>query len=235
MSVSEISASTQNYLKAVWSLQEWSDEPVTLRALADRASVRISTASDAVRRLTEQGLLEHTPYADISLSAQGRAYAVAMVRRHRLIEAFLVRSLGYRWDQVHDEAEALEHAVSDFMIERIDEHLGHPRRDPHGDPIPTVDGEIERLDAALLSDVSIGARVRIERISDADPALLQYLDEHGVGFGTEMQTRPGSPFSDAIEVVLDSGTALPLGRSATDALWVTVLTESGPAEGGSHD
>ncbi len=223
MSVSEISASTQNYLKAVWSLQEWSDEPVTLRALADRAGVRISTASDAVRRLTEQGLLEHTPYADIALSTEGRGYAVAMVRRHRLIEAFLVRSLGYRWDQVHDEAEALEHAVSDFMIERIDEHLGHPTRDPHGDPIPTVDGEIERLDAVLLTGVPTGSRVRIERISDADPALLQYLDEHGIGYGTEVETRPGAPFSDAIEVALGSGETLPLGKSATDAVWVTMM------------
>lgn len=223
MSVSDLSASSQNYLKAVWTLQEWSDEAVTLSTLAERAGVRLSTASEAVRRLTEQGLLEHTPYGAITLSSEGRAYAVAMVRRHRLIESFLVITLGYRWDQVHDEAEALEHAVSDFMIERIDEHLGHPARDPHGDPIPTVDGEVHRPDAAPLTDIAVGSRVRVERISDADPELLQYLEEHGVGVGTVLATRAGAPFSGSIEVTVEaSGVALPFGRSATDAVWVTL-------------
>ena len=223
MSVSDLSASSQNYLKAVWTLQEWSDDPVTLSTLAERAGVRMSTASDAVRRLADQGLLEHTPYGAITLSSRGRAYAVAMVRRHRLIESFLVMTLGYRWDQVHDEAEALEHAVSDFMIGRIDEHLGHPSKDPHGDPIPSVDGEVHRPDATPLTEIAVGARVRVERISDADPELLQYLEEHGVGVGTVLATAEGAPFSDSIEVTIDpSGIALPFGRSATDAVWVTL-------------
>lgn len=223
MSVSDLSASSQNYLKAVWTLQEWSDDPVTLSTLAERAGVRMSTASDAVRRLADQGLLEHTPYGAITLSSRGRAYAVAMVRRHRLIESFLVMTLGYRWDQVHDEAEALEHAVSDFMIDRIDEHLGHPSKDPHGDPIPSVDGEVHRPDATPLTEIAVGARVRVERISDADPELLQYLEEHGVGVGTVLATAEGAPFSDSIEVTIDpSGIALPFGRSATDAVWVTL-------------
>ncbi|XPP27207.1 MAG: metal-dependent transcriptional regulator [Leucobacter sp.] len=223
MSVSDLSASSQNYLKAVWTLQEWSDDPVTLSTLAERAGVRMSTASDAVRRLADQGLLEHTPYGAITLSSRGRAYAVAMVRRHRLIESFLVMTLGYRWDQVHDEAEALEHAVSDFMIDRIDEHLGHPSKDPHGDPIPSVDGEVHRPDATPLTEIAVGARVRVERISDADPELLQYLEEHGVGVGTVLATGEGAPFSDSIEVTIDpSGIALPFGRSATDAVWVTL-------------
>lgn len=221
MSVSDLSASSQNYLKAVWTLQEWSDDEVTLSMLAERAGVRMSTASDAVRRLSDQGLLDHTPYGAITLTPRGRGYAVAMVRRHRLIESFLVMTLGYRWDQVHDEAEALEHAVSDFMIERIDEHLGHPTRDPHGDPIPSGDGKVHRPDAVPLTGVAIGSRVSVERISDADPALLQYLEEHGVGVGTLLETRPGPPYSEAIEVVVvGTDTTLPLGRSATDELWV---------------
>lgn len=224
VSVSEISASSQNYLKAVWSLQEWSDEAVTLSTLAERAGVRLSTASDAVRRLTEQGLLEHTPYGAITLSPEGRAYAVAMVRRHRLIETFLVVTLGYRWDQVHDEAEALEHAVSDFMVDRIDESLGFPTRDPHGDPIPAASGQIEALHATPLTEIALGSRVRVERISDSDAGLLQYLEEHGVGVGTELLLRAGAPFSDSVEVALvDSDLVLSLGRSATDAVWATVV------------
>lgn len=149
MSVSALSASSQNYLKAVWSLGEWSDEPVTASTLAARVGVKLSTASDAIRKLTDQGLLEHARYGAVTLTPEGRALAVAMVRRHRLIETFLVDVLDYDWDQVHDEAETLEHAVSDFLIERIDEKLGHPDRDPHGDPIPRADGTVQKPHAVL--------------------------------------------------------------------------------------
>jgi DtxR family Mn-dependent transcriptional regulator len=224
MSVSKLSTSSQNYLKAVWSLGEWSDAPVTASTLAARVGVRLSTASDAVRKLTDQGLLEHTPYGAIALTVEGRAHAVAMVRRHRLIETFLVEVLGYRWDQVHDEAENLEHAVSDFMIERIDEHLGFPQRDPHGDPIPRADGTVSRPDAGLLTDLEAGKRGRVERISDADSELLQFFAEHGIGVGTLLVAHPGAPYSDAMGVVVEGrGAPLPLGRSATDAVWVTEL------------
>lgn len=224
MSVSELSTSSQNYLKATWALGEWSDEPVTASVLATRVGVRISTASDAIRKLTDQGLMEHTPYGAVSLTIQGRAHAVAMVRRHRLIETFLVQVLGYRWDQVHDEAETLEHAVSDFMIERIDAHLGFPTRDPHGDPIPQADGTVARPDAILLSDLGPDQRARVERISDEDPELLQFFAERDIGVHTTLTTRAGAPYSGVLEVsVEDSGDPLPLGRSATESVWVKPL------------
>ena len=221
MSVSKLSTSSQNYLKAVWSLGEWSDAPVTASTLAARVGVRLSTASDAVRKLTDQGLLEHTPYGAIALTAEGRAHAVAMVRRHRLIETFLVEVLGYRWDQVHDEAEHLEHAVSDFLVDRIDEHLGHPARDPHGDPIPSADGRVARPDAVLLADVPPESRVRVERISDTDPDMLQFFAERGIGVGTVLETRAGEPYSDSIGVVLGDD-ALALGRTAAASVWVSL-------------
>lgn len=221
MSVSQLSASSQNYLKAIWSLQEWSEEPVTPSILAARVGVRLSTASDAVRKLTDQGLLDHAPYGAVSLTAEGREYAVAMVRRHRLIESFLVRVLGYRWDQVHDEAETLEHAVSDFMVQRIDEHLGHPTRDPHGDPIPRADGTVSRPDAIPLSALEPGRQARVERISDADPGLLQFFAERGVDVGSTIATQPAEPYSEALGVLVEGqGQPLALGRSATDAVWV---------------
>lgn len=224
MSVSTLSASTQNYLKAIWTLGEWSSDPVTASTLAARVGVKLSTASDAVRKLTDQGLLQHAPYGAVTLTAEGRTHAVAMVRRHRLIETFLVAVLGYRWDQVHDEAETLEHAVSDFMIDRIDEHLGHPARDPHGDPIPRRDGTIDQPDAVVLTALDPGTRARVERISDDDPGLLQYFAEHGVGYGAIVETRPGAPFSDAVDLAIDdAATSLSLGRAATDAVWVTPL------------
>lgn len=222
MSVSTLSASNQNYLKAIWSLGEWSDAPVTASSVAARTGVKLSTASDAIRKLTDQGLVVHAPYGAVTLTAEGRTHALGMVRRHRLIESFLVEMLRYRWDQVHDEAETLEHAVSDFMIDRIDDLLGHPDRDPHGDPIPTRDGTVSRPDAMRLTALAAGKQARVERISDDDSALLQFFADHGIGYGTLLEARAAAPYSDTVEVTIgDSGAKLPLGRAATDAVWVS--------------
>lgn len=224
MSVSTLSESTQNYLKAVWSLGEWSDVPVTASMVAARTGVALSTASDAIRKLSTQGLLEHARYSAVSLTPEGRSHAVTMVRRHRLIESFLVEVLRYRWDQVHEEADMLEHAVSDFMIDRIDELLGYPERDPHGDPIPGADGTVTRPDAVLLTSVGAGARVRVERISDDDSELLQFFADHGIVYGTVLETRAAALYTDTLEVaVVEHEAVLPLGRSATNAVWVAML------------
>lgn len=224
MSVSTLSESSQNYVKAVWSLGEWSDEPVTASTVAARVGVKISTASDAIRKLTDQGLLEHARYGAVTLTPEGRAHAVAMVRRHRLIETFLVDVLGYRWDEVHEEAESLEHAVSDLLVERIDAHLGHPERDPHGDPIPTAAGDVLRPYAIRLAELGAERRASVERIADDDPAMLQFFADHGIRVGGVLETRPAAPYSDTVEVVIeDGGARLPLGRSASDAVWVRPL------------
>lgn len=223
MSVSELSASTQDYLKAVWSLSEWSGTPVTPKLISEKMGLKLSSVSDAVRKLSAQGLLHHAPYGSVELTEAGRTHAVAMVRRHRLIETFLVRVLGYGWDQVHDEAENLEHAVSDFMVERIDELLEHPSRDPHGDPIPSADGSVFLPEAVQLSEVRPGSVVVVERISDADPALLQFFQERSIVLGARVLVSEGAPFSDALDVRIDEGEApIALGRSATDALYVSV-------------
>lgn len=223
MSVSELSTSAQNYLKAVWSLAEWSKDPVTTSAIAERVGVRLSTVSDAVRKLADQGLLEHTRYGAIGLSTTGREHALSMVRRHRLLETFLVEVLGYGWEEVHDEAEHLEHAVSDLLVDRIDALLGRPVRDPHGDPIPTADGEVELPDARLLTEVPAGTSVVVERISDADPRLLTFCAEHGIIVGAILDVRTGPAFSDSLEVsVPGASSQVPLGVSATDAIWVSI-------------
>lgn len=222
MSVSRLSTSSQNYLKVVWVLQEWSPEPVTPSAIAVRAGVRLSTASDAIRKLAGQGLLEHSPYGAVELSAEGRRLAVEMVRRHRLIETFLVEVLGYGWEQVHDEAETLEHAVSDFMVERMDEVLGHPRRDPHGDPIPGPDGQVELPDAVVLSALEPGTAGTVERISDADPGLLQFFADRGIGVGAQVEVHAGAPYSESIELHVEGRRdPLALGRPAAEMVWVS--------------
>lgn len=222
MSVAKLSASTQNYLKAVWSLTEWSDAPATPTLIAEKTGLKLSSVSDAVRKLTSQGLLHHAPYGAVELTDEGRAYAIAMVRRHRLIESFLVTALGYGWEQVHDEAEHLEHAVSDFMIDRIDEFLGFPARDPHGDPIPHADGSVSRPEAEPLTEVGAGGAVVVERISDDDPALLQFFHDQGIVIGARLAVSEGAPFSESLEVRVDpAGEAIALGRAASDALYVS--------------
>lgn len=176
----EISATSQDYLKAIWTAREWGGQPISTTALAAKFAVTTATVSDTVKRLVANGLVVHEPYKAISLTREGEHHAVRMVRRHRLIETFLVTSLGYAWDEVHDEAERLEHAVSDELIDRIDVLLGHPHRDPHGDPIPSTAGALDYpRDVVPLADATPG-RYRITRISDADPGRLGYFRARGL-------------------------------------------------------
>ena len=180
MPLSELSVSTQNYLKEIWSLEEWTKTPATASALAERMGLRISSVSDGLKRLAAADLIEHQPYGAIELTETGRSYALAMIRRHRLIETFLVETLGYTWDRVHDEAEVLEHAVSDFMVDRIDTLLGHPTRDPHGDPIPRADGSSAEIPGAPLDTLPVGNGGEVERLPDRDPQALRAWEEVGL-------------------------------------------------------
>lgn len=177
----------EDYLKAVWNAAEWSDAPVTVTALASRLSLSPSSVSEIVRKLTERGLLTHERYGSVDLTDAGRAIALATVRKHRLIETFLVDYLGYAWDEVHDEAEVLEHAVSDEFVERLATRLGSPTHDPHGDPIPAADGSLPAEDQTVLALVEEGQQARVARVSDDDPELLRHLREVGIDIGAVVQ------------------------------------------------
>lgn len=221
MSVSELSTSAQNHLKVIWGLQEWSSDPVTPSTIAAKAGLRLSTVSGALTKLAERGLVEHERYGgSVRLTPNGRALALQMVRRHRLIETFLVEKLGYGWDQVHEEAEHVEHAVSDLLVERLDEFLGRPRRDPHGDPIPSAAGEVELPKAILLSEAAPG-HYTVERIADDDPELLRYFSEQGIDVGAVLRVTQGAPWSETVTVALAARDPLLLGRSATGAVRVS--------------
>lgn len=212
----------QDYLKVIWTVQEWSGEKVSTKLLAEKLGVSASTVSEAVRRLCDQGLLDHERYGAISLTESGRAAAVAMVRRHRLIETFLVRELGYRWDEVHDEAEVLEHAVSERMIAALDAKLGFPERDPHGDPIPTPDGTIPTPPARQLSSFADGEFGRVARISDNDPAMLRYFDDVGIALDTEIRVVERRDFAGTVAVSIGGNPdrTVDLGNLAADAIWL---------------
>lgn len=219
MSVTKLTAATQDYLKAIWSLGEWSTDGVTVTALAARLGVRTSTASDGVKKLVENGLAEHSPYGYVELSESGRAHAVAMVRRHRLMETYLVREFGYDWDEVHEEAEVLEHAVSDRLLDAIDARLGHPTRDPHGDPIPSAAGTPHLPDAVPLSSVVIGDTAIVARISDADPERLRAFATQGLTLDASVDVVMHSDASCAMQVEVD-GVLVNLSADDADAIWV---------------
>lgn len=219
MTVAGLSTSAQNYIKAMWSAGEWSKEPITASVIATRTGVRTSTVSDAVRKLSEQGLVIFEPYGEVELTDKGRELALAMVRRHRLIETFLVTVLGYSWDEVHDEAEELEHAVSDLMIDRIDQVLNFPTRDPHGDPIPAADGTMIRPPAVQLSLITPPATVSVARIWDGDAGQLTYFASCGIVVDAELKLKPGAPFSGTIEVETPTA-SLQLGSEAAESIWV---------------
>ncbi|MEU4602289.1 metal-dependent transcriptional regulator [Kribbella sp. NPDC023972] len=207
----------ENYLKAVFNAREWSDEPVTVGALATRLGLSPSSVSESVRKLTERGLLSHARYGAIELTAEGQRIALAMVRKHRLIETFLVDYLGYTWDEVHEEAEILEHAVSDTFVDRLAGRLGEPEHDPHGDPIPRADGTLPDDDQLRLDTVGIGVRARVARVSDSDPELLRQLDQLGITIGTTLTVNRQH---DATIDVDHNGESVALGRAAAYAIRV---------------
>jgi DtxR family Mn-dependent transcriptional regulator len=219
MPVSDLSPVAQDYLKLIWSATEWSADPITVKQLSERMGVRAATVSDGIRRLADQGLVVHEPYGAIELTDDGRRGAVAMVRRHRLIETFLVEELGYGWDEVHDEAEVLEHAVSDGLVDRIDRRLGFPARDPHGDPIPTADGTPRRPEAVPLLNAQTGVPLTVVRISDADPAVLRYLRERGIGLDAVLTVDEHRAFAGDVTVNIGDA-AIVLGATAAAAVWV---------------
>jgi DtxR family Mn-dependent transcriptional regulator len=224
MSVSELTNSTQNYLKAIWSLTEWSTNSVSVTEISRRMGLRLSSVSDAMRRLGLAGFVVYHPYAAIELTDLGRRHALAMVRRHRLIETFLVEILDYSWDQVHDEAESLEHAVSDFMIDQLDKKLGFPKRDPHGDPIPSANGAIEIPNAVKLNLVPAHAHAVVRRISDANPELLKFFDEQQIGLDTQLVTVDPTEKSEGIRIVIaGSDNSTTLGLEAAEALYVEII------------
>ena len=170
------SASVGDYLKAIWELAVDSGEvAASTKGVSERLSVSAASVSNMFARLQETGLVEHERYRGATLTERGRREALRLVRRHRLIETFLLEHLGYPWQEVHEEAERLEHAVSDDFTERLAEFLGHPDHDPHGGPIPTPEGVLETDDSFPLSQAVVGKRLRISKVRDEDAEMLDYL------------------------------------------------------------
>jgi len=192
-----LSRSVEDYLKTIYQLAEGAGEVATTE-IAERLLVAPASVTGMIKRMAESGLLEHEPYRGVRLTKEGRKSALAVMRRHRLLETYLITKLGYDWSSVHEEAERLEHAVSDELVERMAFALGDPKYDPHGAPIPTKDGEIERLEYVPLAEVEAGARVALRQVGDDDSERLRYLKSIGLVPMVEMTVLDKQPFGGPI-------------------------------------
>jgi DtxR family transcriptional regulator, Mn-dependent transcriptional regulator len=211
----------EDYAKAIYSLEEREGEAVSTNALADRLGVTAASASGMVKRLGELGLVEHRPYHGVSLTEEGRRLALEVMRHHRLLELYLVKSLGVPWDRVHAEAEVLEHVLSEELEELIATKLGDPTVDPHGDPIPTRDLTIEEAVTTSLQQLSPGDRGVFVRVSDSDPEMLRFLAERGIAPGAKFEVIDKQPFDGPLFVRF-GGDVHVLGGALAHAMRVEV-------------
>jgi DtxR family Mn-dependent transcriptional regulator len=212
------SVAVQDYAKAIYALE--AQGAVTTTALAERMGVTPASASGMVRKLCELGLVEHEPYKGVRLSAEGRRVALEVIRHHRLLELYLAQDLGVPWDRVHDEAEVLEHVLSEELEALICAKLGNPTHDPHGDPIPTADLVLAEEPTQRLSDLEAGTHGTFVRISDADPEMLRYLAERGIAPGACFEVLDKQPFGGPLFARFGDATEVIGGRLA-DAMQVT--------------
>ena len=194
------SEAIEDYAKAIYALASRGDGTVSTTALAERLGVTPASVSAMIRKLAERGMVEHVPYHGVRLTADGERLALEVLRHHRLLELYLAEQLGVPWDRVHEEAEALEHVLSEDLESRIAAKLGNPTHDPHGDPIPTPDLSIEEGETLSLADLMPGTRGRFVRVSDSDPAMLRFLDERGVRLGDRLEVLDRQPFDGPLTV-----------------------------------
>jgi DtxR family Mn-dependent transcriptional regulator len=222
----ELSRSAQDYVKALYLAGEVSTDDrrplVSTTALAERLGVSAASATHMLKRLAQLELVKHAPYHGARLTEEGRAVALELVRHHRLLETYLSKELGVPWEEVHAEAEILEHVLSESLEERISASLGHPRRDPHGHPIPGRDGTMPHASRRLLWEVLVGESVRIEQVSDALPEGLRYLRGIGIVPGAAVEVVARGPINGPLHVRVGAGEGAvhALSRDIAEAVWV---------------
>jgi len=213
----EVSDAVQDYAKAIWSLAQRGADSVSTSSIAERLDVSAPSASAMVKRLESMGLVTREPYRGVVLTPAGERVALEVLRHHRLLELYLAEALGMSWDRVHEEAEVLEHAISPELSELIAAKLGNPTHDPHGDPIPTSEGEIDETPTRPLSELDRGDAGVFVRVSDADPAMLRYLADRGIAPGDGFEVLHREPFEGPLTVRFGQGSHV-LGGALTRAM-----------------
>ncbi|MGK0449311.1 MAG: DtxR family Mn-dependent transcriptional regulator [Polaribacter sp.] len=199
----ELSYTEENYLKAIFSLSKKRNTPVSTNHLAEKLETKPSSITDMVKRLADKKLVDYTKYQGASLTEKGKKTAISTIRNHRLWEVFLVDKLDFKWDEVHDLAEQLEHIKSDHLIDRLDSFLNHPIHDPHGDPIPDKDGNLHAIEKSLLSsfkEQEVGICVGVE---DSSSEFLRFLDKQGIALGQKIEIMEKEPFDGSITIKIN--------------------------------
>ncbi len=214
-----LSSTVENYLKELFLLEPHGEQQVATGDLAKALGVTPGSATSMIKTLAQAGLAEHRPHYGVKLTTQGHNLAIRVVRRHRIIESFLVKILGMDWSEVHDEAEQLEHVVSDEVISRMDDLLGHPSHDPHGDPIPTVEGTLPTRALQLLSFCDRGDTVSIARIGNQNAEFLKFAEDHGLLLGTTIDVLQRNTIADSITII-SKGKEVVLGLAAAGRIEV---------------
>ncbi len=213
----------EDYLKTIYQLQRKSS-PVRTTDIARVLNVEPASVTGIIKRLSELDLVVYAPYKGVTLSESGMRVALEVIRNHRLIELYLVEALGYTWDEVHAEAERLEHAVSPLFIERIEAALGYPATDPHGSPIPTKDGTVNRRSEMPLTSLTAGQTGRVSRVVDEDSELLRYLDGLDLRPGATLEVIEIPPYGGSIQIQ-SNGEAKDIGTEAARQIFIELMPE----------
>ncbi|AWG20707.1 iron-dependent repressor [Flavobacterium faecale] len=211
--------SEENYLKAIYHLTTVSSSDVSTNAIAEMMETKASSVTDMIKKLAEKGLVNYKKYQGVSLTGQGSLAAKMIVRKHRLWEVFLVEKLDFSWDEVHDIAEQLEHIKSEKLINKLDDFLGNPTEDPHGDAIPDKNGAIQKVDKQLLSDLLVGQKGMCVGVKDTSSDFLKYLDKQQISLGSQIEFLDKESFDLSVKINVD-GTVLSISNKIASNIFM---------------
>ncbi|NMM50029.1 metal-dependent transcriptional regulator [Marinigracilibium pacificum] len=216
-----LSYTEENYLKAIYHLSAGGEQEVSTNSIADSLHTKAASVSDMLKKLSIKNLVEYRRYKGVNVSEEGKKEALKIIRKHRLWEVFLVNHLKFKWDEVHDVAEQLEHIKSPLLIKRLDEFLGFPSFDPHGDPIPDEFGVIKDKAKIMLKDLDQGCEAVVVAVSDDNPAFLQYCSKLGISIGTPLKALEKLEFDQSMQLLLDGEIKINVSKEVSENIWVT--------------
>ena len=223
MSQKGLSLTEQNYIKVIYELSVNNNSNILTSDIANAVNIRSASATDMLGKLADKKLVEYEKYYGARLTEKGKSAALNIVRKHRLWEVFLTEKLGFGWDEVHEMAEELEHATSDELSDRLENFLGHPKTDPHGEPIPNKKGELYKVKLFSLNTIRPNVEVELKRISDETPSFLQYLQKNNLVPGVNLIIHNLNDFDESMDIVINGKNSLHISNQAASHLWVAKI------------
>jgi DtxR family Mn-dependent transcriptional regulator len=212
----------ENYIKSIYKLSVRGTQAVTTNAIAEMLQTRPASVSDMLRKLSSKNIIDYVKYRGVTLTPAGQIKALEIIRKHRLWEVFLVEKLKFNWDEVHEVAEEMEHIKSDLLIRRLDEYLGFPRFDPHGDPIPTESGELNEKNQVLASELQVNDSGVVIGVKDTQPLFLQYLDKAGIFLGARIKVKDKAKFDNSLEINIENKKDIRISYEVSNNIFVSV-------------